>query len=249
MKERKEKEFSWIFFAGQAKSTSMRRTIPERLAEKEAVVIVDQPISLIRDRAFIPLGGRCLPFGTDGNSWRYHPLHFPEKLPGLGRVSRGLNGKLIQKEINKLLPPQTDRIVCYDSPTQYPLVKKFRERQSVYLAIDDRTLTVWGDSIPGESEAEKKLLEKVDRVICVSESLAQTLKSRAPKGRTPAISILPNGYDERIFDSSVNYPEPAFLKDLMRPRILIAGHISERIDWDGIAIASRLRPGWVFGRI
>jgi hypothetical protein len=82
----------------------MRRAIPERLAERETVVIVEQPVSLVRDRVFIPLKGRCIPFGKEGNSWHYRPLHFPEKLPGLGRVFKALNEKFIQKEIDKLLP-------------------------------------------------------------------------------------------------------------------------------------------------
>ena len=237
---------NWIFFAAQAKPSSMRRAVAERLAEKERVVIVEQPVSLIRDRSFMPLSGRCLPFGREGNSWYYRPMHFPEKLPGVGRIFKAINGKLIQKEIDKLLPPQMERIACYDSPSQYPLVKKFRERLSVYLAIDDRTLTVWGNSIPGELEAERRVLGKVDRVVCVSEPLAQTLKFRTPEGRTPPILVLPNGYDERIFDSSMDYPEPGFLKEIPRPRILIAGHVSERIDWDGIAAGSLLRPDWTW---
>jgi glycosyltransferase involved in cell wall biosynthesis len=152
----------------------------------------------------------------------------------------------LQRELDELFPRETARIVCYDSPTQDHIVGELRESLSVYLAIDDRTITVRGESISGEIEAEKRLLRKVDRVICVSEPLAQTLKSRTSEGQTPPIFVLPNGYDERIFDPSVDYPEPDFLKDIPRPRILIAGHVSERIDWDGIAGASLLRPDWTW---
>ena len=224
----------------------MRRAIAERLAETEPVVIVGQPVSLVRDRAFLTLRGRCIPFGRDANSWYYRPMHFPEKLPAMGRIFKALNEKWIQREIDKLLPLQMNRIVCYDSPTQYRLVKKFRERLSVYLAVDDRALTVWGYPISGEAEAESRLLGKVDRVICVSEQLAQTLKSRAPKGTNPSIMVLPNAYNERIFDPHKDYQEPAPLRNIPRARILISGHVSERIDWDGIAVASRLRPEWTW---
>jgi hypothetical protein len=41
---------SWIFFAANAKPTSMRRALAERLAEKETVILVDQPVSILRDR-------------------------------------------------------------------------------------------------------------------------------------------------------------------------------------------------------
>lgn len=239
-------EINWIFFAAQAKPSSMRRAIAERLAERERVVIVEQPVSLVRDRAFMPLKGRCIPFGKEGNSWHYRPLHFPEKLSGMGGIFRALNGKLIQKEIDRLLPPQADRIVCYDSPTQHPLVKKFRERKSVYLAIDDRTLSVSGASIPGELEAERKLLGRVDKVICVSAPLAKTLGARLPKGRSIPLHILPNGYDERLFDPNRIWNEPLNLQPIPHPRVLVTGHLSERIDWKGITDSIRKRPEWTW---
>lgn len=241
-----KENISWIFLAAQAKPSSMRRAVAERLAEKERVVIVEQPVSLVRDRTFMPLSERCLPLGTEGNSWIYRPMHFPEKLHGLGRIFKAFNEKLIQREIDKLLPPQMGRIVCYDSPTQYPLVKKFRERQSVYLAIDDRTLTVWGDPISGEAEAERKLLGRVDKVICVSAPLAETLRARLPKGRSIAFHILPNGYDERIFDPKRIWNEPLNLQPIAHPRVLVTGHMSERIDWKGIADSIKKRPEWTW---
>jgi glycosyltransferase involved in cell wall biosynthesis len=246
MKELKEDKFSWVFFAASAKPTFLQRALAERIGEKEKVILVNLAVSVHRERFIPALHARALPLQGNKNIIHYRPLHFPEELPVVGRIFKALNEKLIQREIDKLLPPQMDRTVCYDSPSQYPLVRKFRERQSVYLAIDDRTLTVSGDRISGEVEAESRLLGKVDRVICVIEALAKTLKSRTPQGRTPPIFVLPNGYDERIFDSSMNYAEADFLKNVPRPRILIAGHVSERIDWDGIAAGSLLRPDWTW---
>jgi len=236
----------WVFFAAQAKPSSMRRVIPERLAENEPVIIIEQAVSLVRERLYLMLKERCRPLDREGKSCCYRPMHFPEGLTGVGSIFKRLNEKLMQREIDRLLPAQMDRIVCYDSPTQYPLVRKFRERLSVYLAVDDRTLAVSGDLIYGEKEAESRLLEKVDLVVCVSEPLAQTLKSRTPQGRTPTLFIMPNGYDERIFDPSMDYPEPRFLRDVPRPRILITGHVSERIDWDGVAGALKARPSWTW---
>jgi glycosyltransferase involved in cell wall biosynthesis len=246
MKEPKAIEFSWVFFAVDAKPTSMRRAIAERLAQKEQVIIVDRAVSVSQERAIPSLRARALPLQGKKSIIHYWPLHFPEKLPGVGRIFKALNEKLIQREIDQLLPPQLDRIVCYDSPTQYCVVKKIGEKQSVYLVVDDRTLTVWGDPIPGEIEAEKRLLAKVDKVICVSETLADILRSRIPERKNFPLHVLPNGYDERIFDPHKDYQEPTPLRDVPRPRILIAGHLSERIDWDGITDASRLRPGWTW---
>jgi hypothetical protein len=238
--------YSWIFFAAASKPTSMRRALAERLAEEEIVIIVDHPVSLLRDRKVPLLEARCnrLP-GMEG-CWEYRPLHYPERLPGLGRITRMINRQRLQRELDQLLPNKARRIVCYDSPTQEHLVGKLNEDISIYLAIDDKTLTVWGEPIHGELEAERRLLSRVDKAVCVSEPLAEVLRSRVPNGRTLSIQVLPNGYNERIFDANRKYTEVAPLVDVPRPRILVAGHVSERIDWDGIAGAARLRPQWTW---
>jgi glycosyltransferase involved in cell wall biosynthesis len=164
----------------------------------------------------------------------------------VGKILGHLNQRLLGRELNSLLPKNGKRIVCYDSPTQDQLVGKLREDLSVYIAIDEKTLTVSGEPIQGEVEAEKRLLSRVDKVICVSERLAQVLRSRVPSGRNLPISVLPNGYDERIFDPEKNYPEPSDLARIPKPRALVAGHISERIDWEGIKGAVKSRPSWTW---
>jgi glycosyltransferase involved in cell wall biosynthesis len=117
---------------------------------------------------------------------------------------------------------------------------------SIYLAIDDRTRTTWGEPISGELEAEVRLLSKVDRVVCVSETLAEVLRSRVPNGRTLPIHVLPNGYNERLFNPNLDRYEPDALNRIPRPRILVAGHISERIDWEGVKGAVKARPEWTW---
>jgi glycosyltransferase involved in cell wall biosynthesis len=106
------------------------------------------------------------------------------------------------------------------------------------------TLTVTGEKISGELEGERRLLNKVDVVICVSDILAQRLRDRSEFLRKPEIYVVPNGYDDEIFNPMRYYHEPEGLRNVPRPRILIAGLISERIDWDGVIAASRLRPEW-----
>ena len=86
-------------------------------------------------------------------------------------------------------------------PAQDYLVKKLGEELSLYLAIDDRTLAVTGEPIKGEMEAERRLLSRVDKVVCVSDVLADALRLRMDDSRMmPFIHVLPNGYDERLFD-------------------------------------------------
>jgi glycosyltransferase involved in cell wall biosynthesis len=137
-------------------------------------------------------------------------------------------------------------VVCYDSPSQFHLVGSFGEKISVYLAVDDRTVTVTGHPIRGELEAEKKLLSKIDLVVCVSEPLADAIHGRIPNQRALPVHVLPNGYNAQIFDQNRFWPEPTGLKHLSRPRLLVSGHISDRTDWDGIREASRMRPEWIW---
>jgi glycosyltransferase involved in cell wall biosynthesis len=236
----------WIFFAVNAKPTSMRRALAERLAEDEPVIVVDRLLSVLRDHKGLQLKERCdrLP-GVEG-SWNYQRLHLPERLPGMSGILRKLNRRQLQRDLNHLLPQIATRIVCYDSPTQDNLVGKLREEESIYLAIDDRTLTTRGEPISGELEAEVRLLSKVDRVVCVSETLAEVLRSRVPDGRGLPIHVLSNGYNERLFNPDVDRYEPDSLRRIPRPRILVAGHISERIDWEGVKGAVKARPEWAW---
>ncbi len=224
----------------------MRRALAERLSERESVVIVDQPVSFLQDKKLPRFAERYEQLSGRNEACYYRPLYFPARLPAVGRILRHLNQRLLKQELNSLLPMDGARVVCYDSPTQDDLVGKLREDLSVYVAVDDKTLTVWGEPIQGEVEAEKRLLGRVDKVICVSETLAEVLRSRVPNGRTLPIYVLPNGYDERIFDPQKNYGEPPGLAHVPRPRILVAGHISERIDWEGIRGAVKSRSDWTW---
>lgn len=224
----------------------MRRAIAGRLAEEEAVVIIDQPVSVVREKRVLPLDRRWKPVEDFEACWHYRPLHYPQRLPGMGKIIRLINRRRLRRELDERVPGYARRIICYDSPTQDHLVGNLGEDVNVYLAIDDRTLTVGGDAIPGEIEAERVLLGKVDKVICVSDVLAGILRSRMPGGRDLPVYVLPNGYDERVFDPERKFPEPPILANISRPRVLVTGHVSERIDWDGVAGAVNLRPNWTW---
>jgi glycosyltransferase involved in cell wall biosynthesis len=236
----------WIIFANISHPTSLRTVLGVRLSEINPVVIVEPAISVLRTHHISPLGRRVSRIGRSEAGWRYHPLHFPQRIPGLWNIMRAFNRALLRRELNRLIPEGTTRVVCYDSPTQYHLVRQLGEHLSIYNSIDDRTRTVWGEPISGELEAERLLLGKVDAVICVSEFLAETLKARMPEGRNIPVYILPNGYDERLFDPGRNHEKPSVLNNVSKPNILVAGHVSERIDWDGISAAVRARPEWTW---
>jgi glycosyltransferase involved in cell wall biosynthesis len=165
-------------------------------------------------------------------------------MDSISAALRRLNVRRIARDLGRLLPNQ-DRLIIYDRPSQESLVGRLRERLRIYLAVDDLTVTVGGKTLSEDLEAEKRLLSKVDIVVCVSEVLAQRLRERSQPRRT-AVHVLPNGYDAQIFDPKRDLLEPKALSNVSRPRILVAGHISERIDWEGIARVSALRPAWTW---
>ncbi len=230
------KKTEWIFFARPANRSYTGPSLARELAEHSVAVIVHQPISVIRNGGGYPsLSARVSKVKSSGYCIEYRPIHFPERAPWIGKFLKRYNARKMAIEVDKLLAPfsSSRRIVCYDSPTQYPLVGTLGEDLSVYLAIDDRTVTVWGEPIAGEMEAERKLLQRVDQVVCVSAPLASTLRARAGGRDDPKIDVLTNGYDDQIFDPLRVWEAPAELAAVPRPRILVSGHVSERIDWDG----------------
>jgi glycosyltransferase involved in cell wall biosynthesis len=233
-------DISWVIFGSGSKPTSFRRILAEYLDKSSSVILVTESVSALR-RPHLLISERRI--SLPGQVKEYRPLHTPERILGLRRFLQSLNHKRFLREIGSFWqkPPA---VVCYDSPTQYLLVKELGEKLSIYLAVDDRTLTVEGEGIPGELEAEKILLGRVDMVICISEALADRLRTRIPSGSTLRVHALPNGYDKKIFNTEREYPEPPFLVGVPRPRILVAGHISERIDWDGLSSVTRARPKW-----
>jgi hypothetical protein len=234
---------TWIFFADMQKP-HMQWPLAKQMARSEKVIVVRQAVSVLRNRCIPPFEERLE--GVEGFSscWNYRPLHFPERLPGLGKFLKQMNRRLMRQELDRLSPPHEKRIVCYDLPTECDLVKRLGEELSIYLATDDLTITVWGDPLSGHLDAEKRLLAKIDVIFCVSQVLARLLQTRLSRERPVPIHILPNGYEEGVFNPEQRHEEPAGLRPIPRPRILVAGYISERVDWDGIQAASKSRPEW-----
>ena len=236
---------SWIFFAQMTHATT-QWALARRLAQTEQVVLIGLPVSILRERRVASFEARAQHSEDSKRLWNYSPLHLPERIPGFRGLLHEINRHRLYLELNRILTPEERRIACYDQPAQHDMVKKLGEEISVYLALDDRTLTVWGKSIPRELEAEKRLLAEVDIVVCVSNVLAEMVEARLPQGRKIPIHVLTNGFDENVFDPQRQWVEPAILKDIPRPRILVTGYVSERIDWEGVIGCVEVQPDWTW---
>ncbi len=236
----------WIIFDFSRHINSWLAALGKRLAEQEPVIIVNQPISILGTRTWPPLKARCTWPPSPQPLCHYRPIHIPEGFLPWKKFAQKLNLRLLQRELDQLVPADRQRLVIYDSPSNDRFAGKIKEFFRLYYPLDDKTVTVDGRPIPGELEAEQRLLAKVDSVICVSEILAERLRQRAPLSVRLPIWVLSGFYDDRIFVADGDWPEPEVLRKLPRPRILVAGHISERIDWLGIVEAAQLRPHWTW---
>ena len=146
----------WLFFADDQRPMSMRMVLAMRLAESDPVVIIESAVSVRRTRRIPRLKHRVSRIAQAKAGWHYHPLHFPEGIPGFSGMMKSMNCRQLQRELQQIVPEGGMRIACYDSPSQYYLAGTLGEHRSIYLAVDDRTRTVWGEPISGEIESEKE---------------------------------------------------------------------------------------------
>jgi glycosyltransferase involved in cell wall biosynthesis len=236
----------WVFIDYTTHMNPLFPSLGERISKHETVVVVERPVSILRGFRIPSLKARCSWRSSAKRYCHYRPLHFPEGLPAWRRISQWLNFYFLEKELDQLVPPHLARIVIYGCPIHNRIAGKLGEVLKIYYAQDDKKVTITGKQIPGELEAERSLLAKVDLVLCVSQHLARQLRELGPSSAWPPIHVFPNYYNEHLFVSDRNWPEPEGLGGLPRPRILVAGHISDRIDWDGIREASLRRPRWTW---
>jgi len=123
-------------------------------------------------------------------------------------------------------------------PSYLPVVNALRPDKIIYHVYDAYSLTPgWGQEM---AEAERRLVEKADLVIAVTQAMADFL----PPAASGKIRILPNGADVDVFEEGATLPCPADLDNVPRPRIGYAGNITQKVDLKLLRELARLRPEW-----
>ena len=87
--------------------------------------------------------------------------------------------------------------------------------------------------------AERRLIERVDRVYVTSPRLLET-----KGGINPRTIFSPNGVDYRAFATPA--PEPADLASVPHPRVGYVGVLKEQLDWNLLSTLATTHPGWSF---
>lgn len=152
----------------------------------------------------------------------------PQMYPGFRNTwQRKLNAKLLSSQINKHLPPSpnTQRIAISTIPVVADLVGKINVDRWVYYCVDD--FSVW----PGlDSQVmqvmEQQLVESVDEVIAVSDTLIARLSQW-----TQNVDLLTHGIDLTHWENPNPSQAPFWAKRKTGEMLfLFWGLIDERLD-------------------
>lgn len=162
----------------------------------------------------------------------------PPMLPFGHRLARSFNRRSVVSAVRGTMQElgMSAPIILTTLPNAVEFLGFFGEQSAVYYCVDDFTL--W----PGVNETlvvdmERRLLQRIDLLICCSEQLA-AIKSREGL-RT---EILPHGVDYTHFSRCATGPQVAVahLAALPRPVIGYFGLLDERVD---LAILESLAAG------
>jgi glycosyltransferase involved in cell wall biosynthesis len=105
-------------------------------------------------------------------------------------------------------------------------IGNFGERLSCYDCIDDfaNYETINADLARKTEEKEREIMDKVNLIFCVTETLFEQRKKEYEN-----VYFIPNGVDTNHFDPLKERPEPFLLRNIPHPRALYVGSIQEGV--------------------
>ncbi|MAE64411.1 MAG: hypothetical protein CMJ18_09075 [Phycisphaeraceae bacterium] len=161
----------------------------------------------------------------------------PPMYPGFRRRwQRRLNRRLVASRVHRTLGSRAEgerRVVVTTIAVTADLVDALDVDRWVYYCVDD--FSVWpGLDGPVLEAMERELVGRVDRVICVSETLEDRL---ANMGSDPV--LLTHGTDLAHWQAAPSSGAPQWLAGLDRPVLLFWGVIDRRLDYDMCAALAR----------
>lgn len=132
----------------------------------------------------------------------------------------------------------TEYVLWYYTPMMVSWTDTLTPKAVVFDVMDE--LSAFAGAHPELLGREQKLLAKSDLVFTGGRSLYE-----GKKDRHPHVYFFPSGVDIAHFAKArLSPPEPADQADILHPRIGFFGVLDERIDWDLLAAAADLKPGW-----
>ncbi|MEM7789899.1 MAG: hypothetical protein AAF546_00735, partial [Verrucomicrobiota bacterium] len=211
------------------------RKLAREISRAEATLLVEPSISVL-NFSRLDLAQRC---HKSDFLMCYTPRHYPRRW-GAHLMADRLNARIWARELKKLLNGISPKMVLFDRPGYSARVKLLDENLSVYYAHCDYTVDIIGQRNQQIAFAERQMLHRVDLALAASNELAERFRQDGAK----RVEVFPCAYNGDLFDGNRSYAEPESLRGLRRPRLLFSGHITGRIDFDGLVRTMESRPNW-----
>lgn len=212
------------------------RQLAVQLAKRRRTVLVYPPTRWLN---FTNLGLSKRIYRESLSLTLYSPYELPRR-NHLSLVTDLLNVSRWRRELRSLCPAQEPVYVIFDRPTHHRRVGLLREKVSAYYAHCDYTVDIIGRSNPRMVAEENALLRNVDVAFAASPLLMERF-SRHVKN-TVHLSC---GYDADLFDGTRAHDD-FDVTHIPKPRILLSGFISGRVDFEGLLRTVKARPDWHF---
>jgi glycosyltransferase involved in cell wall biosynthesis len=152
-------------------------------------------------------------------------VHSPKMWPSFdGKFGRNLNRKLLAKSLQRIVDLQPELpVVITTIPIVADLIDLVSARQWIYYCVDD--FSEW-PGLDGRTleRMEMQVIEKADRIICVSENLQEKMQDHGREA-----SLLTHGVDLESWQSGQATGQLKAL-GLEAPYVLFWGVIDPRMD-------------------
>ncbi|NOY07065.1 MAG: glycosyltransferase family 1 protein [Chlorobi bacterium] len=125
-------------------------------------------------------------------------------------------------------------------PTAAPMINRIEHRCLIYYVMDFYSYYYENMSFSRIKEHDEMLVRSADAVVCASLSLSRQIS----RERSNVVHI-PHGVDAAFLDETPR-PEPAFLRNIPRPRFTYWGQMECMFDHMLIAEMAQNNPSWHF---
>lgn len=218
-----------------------RHQVLTRLARHFNVAWVSPALSWRRRLAAVVRPAASGETGADPGAGRgFHALHSNEGWPTVNHpewLANALFDLRVRSARAALLRKGCERIVLYLwFPDFARALQSVPHDLSLYHIDDEYS---WSETEHPVDPAERRLMERVDRVIIHSPGLLEKKGSINPR----TISV-PNGVDYRVYATPA--AEPADLASIPHPRIGYAGVLKTQLDWQLLDALSAAHGKWSF---
>ena len=239
-----------IIHASAPWATFHRRPLIEALAEtggsRVDILVIDRPMDLVvapirrRDALWHWLrdpSSRLVSVRENLRVLRpFLPVH--EHLAALLPFLPAWQERLLQAQIDRVVPPSGRRVEWIYYPEQQGHLRAREEAFAVYECYDDYAAAP--NASPWHRQHEDRLFQRVDLVITTAQTLWEACRLRHPD-----VHLVPNGVDyATLAPAQEQGPLHPVLAEIPEPRIGFLGYLNSAVDAELLESLAASRPDW-----